>query len=387
MDGITQALLGATVGQASMGPRLGRRAAWWGALGGLLPDADVFVSAALGGEFTSMWVHRGTSHSLWFGPVVGPLLGIAVWRFERWRARRKYPGEPLDAPLPGQPEGVNWTSDAAKRAWMWLFVLSIITHPMLDVFTTYGTQLFAPFWRERFAFDAVGIVDLAYSLPLVLALAIGSARKQKPQSAARVARWILAVTTGYLLWGLGMTFRVQSQARTELADAGFHVDSVHSYTFVMQNGLKRVVAHSGDHVFVGYASGWVKRPIAWQTFELAPNSDVERVLKTPEGELFRWFSKGELAWQVHALADGRTRVEIDDLRYGMPSEPRRGFWGIDAIVGADGVVQSVHRARRQRGGSRARNVLDIFRAAFGNDPRTYHVGVGARIEPAPPTSP
>ncbi|MCA9629005.1 MAG: metal-dependent hydrolase [Myxococcales bacterium] len=379
MDGITQALLGATVGQASVGTRLGRRAAWWGALGGLLPDADIFVSAALGGEFTSMWVHRGTSHSLWFGPALGPLLGIAVWRLERWRARKREPDVDLEAQVPGQPEGVNWTGAGAKRAWIWLFVLSIVTHPMLDVFTSYGTQLFAPFWRERFAFDGVGIVDPAYSVPLIIALAICSAKKSRPRAATRVARWTLALTSAYLVWGLGMTRRVEAQARAELTSAGFQVDSVSGYTFVMQNGLKRVVARSGPRVFVGYASGWVERPIAWQSFELEPSADVERVLATPEGRLFRWFSKGQLAWQVHRLENGGKRVELDDLRYGMPAAPRRGFWGVDAELSPGGDVLGVHRARRSRGGSRARHIGDIFRAAFGYDPRTYHVGVGGGV--------
>lgn len=387
VDGITQALLGATVGQASVGARLGRRAAWWGALGGLLPDADVFVSAAIGGEFTSMWVHRGTSHSLWFGPVVGPLLGIAVWRLERWRAKKRDPEIDFEAPIANQPDGVNWLGAGAKRAWMWLFVLSLITHPMLDVFTSYGTQLFAPFWRERFAFDGVGIVDPAYSVPLIIALAICSAKKREPFIATRVARWALGLTSAYLLWGFGMTLRVEGQAREELAQLGFPPDSVKGYTFVMQNGLKRVVARRGKRVFVGYASGWVRRPIAWQAFDLEPDPDVERVLATPEGALFRWFAKDQLAWQVHTLEDGSKRVEVDDLRYGMPSAPRRGFWGIEAKLNTRGELLGVHRARRANRGSRTRNAGDIFRAAFGYDPRTYRVGVGTGVEIAAPAPP
>ena len=53
MDSLTQAALGAAVGQAVAGPRVGRRAAVWGALAGTIPDLDVvaypFLDLASGG--------------------------------------------------------------------------------------------------------------------------------------------------------------------------------------------------------------------------------------------------------------------------------------------------------------------------------------------------
>lgn len=386
MDGITQALLGAVVGQACAGKQLGRRAAWWGALGGLIPDADVIASAPFG-EFTSMWLHRGTSHSLWFGPVVGPLLGAAVWRFERWRAQRKQlDGAPLDLeqPAPGSPPGVNWTSRPARNAWMWLFVLSIITHPMLDVFTSYGTQLFAPFWRTRFAFDGVGIIDPIYSVTLIIALLIGRARRGDPTGAARIARWALGLTSAYLLIGLGMTLNVERRAKAELESRGYRVDSVRGYTSVFQNGLKRVVARSGEQVFVGYASGWRPSEISWLSFKLAPSSDAERVLATPEGELFAWFAQGQLSWTRGVPGHGlQSRVvEIDDIRYGMPGNPTQGMWGIQAQVDPGGNVTSVHRLRRPRAVKRGQ-ISDIFNAALGKDARTFQVGVGGGVREVP----
>ena len=369
------------MGQACAGKQLGRRAAWWGAVGGLLPDADVIAGAPFG-EFTSLWLHRGTSHSLWFGPVVGPLLGLAVWRFERWRARRKQEragGPPVDLELPaaGAPPGVNWTSAGARKAWIWLFVLSLITHPMLDVFTSYGTQLFAPVWRERFALDGIGIIDPVYSVALIIALLVGRARRADPSGAARIARWALGLTSAYLLIGLGMTLNVERRARAELELHGYRVDSLVGYTSVFQNGLKRVVARSGDQVFVGYASGWRPSAISWQRFELTPSSDVERVLRTPEGQLFSWFAKGQLSWTTTTTDPGLAGrvVQIDDIRYGMPGNPTQGMWGIEGQVDPLGNVTSVHRLRRPRA-IRDGQISDIFRAALGKDPRTFQVGIG-----------
>jgi len=88
VDTPTQALLGAVVGQACFSEKLGKRALWWGALGGAIPDLDV-LSVAFMGPWAEFLYHRGPTHALWFGPVVGSLLGYGVWR---WYGR-KYRGQ------------------------------------------------------------------------------------------------------------------------------------------------------------------------------------------------------------------------------------------------------------------------------------------------------
>ena len=43
MDSVTQIALGAAVGEAVLGRKIGNRAMLWGAIAGTLPDLDVFV--------------------------------------------------------------------------------------------------------------------------------------------------------------------------------------------------------------------------------------------------------------------------------------------------------------------------------------------------------
>src|SRR5690606_18131995 len=98
----------------------------------------------------------------------------------------------------------------------------------------------------------VGIIDPIYSVTLIIALLVGRARRDDPTGAARIARWALGFTSAYLLIGLGMTLNVERRVKAELEAKGYRVDSVLGYTSVFQNGLKRVVARSGERVFVGY---------------------------------------------------------------------------------------------------------------------------------------
>jgi inner membrane protein len=144
MDLVTQGLLGGCVGQLVGQKRLGRRAIIGGALAGILPDADMIVAFSQA-PFNVLIYHRGITHSLFFGPVIGPLLALLTFLYYR----KRYPQDTF-------------------TTWSWVFTLSLVTHPLLDWFTTYGTQLLAPFSHHRFSLNAIGIIDPFYSLSLLL---------------------------------------------------------------------------------------------------------------------------------------------------------------------------------------------------------------------------
>ena len=74
MDSLSQLVLGAAVGEAVLGRKLGNRAVFWGALGGTIPDLDV-LSAPFLSELGELTFHRGISHSLFFSVLFALLLG------------------------------------------------------------------------------------------------------------------------------------------------------------------------------------------------------------------------------------------------------------------------------------------------------------------------
>ena len=65
MDSLTQVVLGAAVGEAVLGKKIGNRAMLWGAIGGTIPDLDVFLRYFVD-EITNTQMHRGFSHSFLF---------------------------------------------------------------------------------------------------------------------------------------------------------------------------------------------------------------------------------------------------------------------------------------------------------------------------------
>ena len=72
MDSVTQLVLGAAVGEATLGRRVGSRAKLWGAVCGTIPDLDVFIP--LGDPVRDFTYHRSFSHSLIVLAALTPLV-------------------------------------------------------------------------------------------------------------------------------------------------------------------------------------------------------------------------------------------------------------------------------------------------------------------------
>jgi inner membrane protein len=335
VDPLTHGLLGAACAQAVCGRALGRRALAWGALAGMAPDVDVVMN--LTGPMAEWTWHRGLTHALWLPPLVAAALG--PW------LRRRYGG----------------------RLWQWisLVALAAVSHPLLDAFTTYGTQLLAPFSRQRFAWNGVAIVDPACTLVLAAALAFGWAAgtgSRRPRLAASAA---LVLTTAYLGLGVWLNGRAERIATAQLAAEGVPGQRVAAYPTLLQLPLRRVVARGGGGIVrVGWVSAIAPRPIAWEWFAEAHGPQVDAARASGEARLFEWFAMGEVSARLVPGAGGAAAVEFDDLRYGVPGRPRDGLWGVRVRLDPGGRVEGGERIDRPLPRGRAL-LRELWRRSVG----------------------
>ena len=356
MDTFTQALLGATVGQTFFKSRLGRRAVWWGAVGGALPDLDV-LPLPLMEPMAEFLYHRGPTHALWFGPLVGTALGLMVASYYRWKADRagSTPSDTSSSIEPG-----------SSMAWIGLFIAALFTHPLLDVFTSYGTQLFAPFSLHRFAWHGVAIIDPVYSLILSGALVAGIFMQNRPRWAMLAGAVALVLSTMYLFYGLVINDRARDAAERQLERSGIVQAHVNSYPTLFQIFQRRLVARQGRLIRVGTASFWQSPfEISWATYEEPDSPLVDQLRDTREGRILEWFSLGETAARV-MQRDGKTIVEIDDLRYGFPQRPFFGIWGVRGQYDSDGkMIGPVKRFQRPLPAPVGKMLQDLWKGTFG----------------------
>lgn len=354
MDTATQALLGAAVGQAAFAHRLGNRAAVWGAIGGIVPDLDVLVIPVLG-RIGEHLLHRGPTHAFWFGPVAGAVLGWATWKWYAARPPSKPPPPQLEPP--GAP--------GLRNAWIGLWMLALFTHPLQDLFTSYGTQFFWPFSDYRAGWDAVAIVDPAYSAVLLIGILLawrltpGNLRRARLAAAAA-----LLVSTAYLVYGWHLNQRALDFAERDLRASGRVAERLDSYPTLLQVYLRRVIAREDGAILVGYVSMWRPQPIEWERIKIPDDPRVAALLSTREGAVFEWFSDGQMLPRV--IDQGETAiVEIDDIRFSFSGTPRFGIWGIRGVFGPDGrLAGEVEYYDRRPEVSPFVIVAQLFRDAF-----------------------
>ena len=172
MDTITQAILGAAVGEATLGRKAGNKAPMWGAISAIIPDLDIIPGHFMD-DVTRLAFHRGFSHSLLFCLLLAPAAGWLIAKIHR-------------------KENPDW------RPWAVLFFLGMSTHILLDCFTTWGTRVFWPF-KYRVAWNTIFVIDPLYSIPFALFVILVLFQKKNARQ-RKMFNWIgIGLSSFYLL--------------------------------------------------------------------------------------------------------------------------------------------------------------------------------------------
>lgn len=298
VDSLTQAALGAVIGELVLGRQLGRRALAWGALFGTLPDLDVAFEWILPTAW-ALVMHRGISHSL-------VVLGLLTW-------------------LLAKPLAKRWKKDKVtpQRA-AWFVFLAWGTHVLIDVFTVYGTGVLDPLPLPRLSTDNISIIDPLFTIPLVVAVIIGlfvKPKEWKKGKGLRSAAWCLGVSTFYVLLSFLAKLSVSRAVETDLAKRGVAWQRKMEAPTMFNILLWRTLVERPGEIWIGYRSVFdaAGQPIRWT---VVPKGEeiVAKYADAREVKIVKWFSKGW--WIARESADG---VWLADLRFAeMRSWDERG---------------------------------------------------------------
>ena len=293
MDSLSQLLLGSALSATAAPARHRRAALLAGAALGTLPDLDGLVISALTQDpVLLMTWHRGPSHSLF----LLPLLAWALW----WGFKR-LKGRVAEAP----------------RAWFWAIFLPLFTHPLLDAFTAYGTQLLWPLPVHPAMWSSVFIIDPLYTVWLLLACVAAWSLAARPL-ARQLLMVGLLVSSSYLTWSLAAKAMVDRAAQATLAPMGLADAPRFSVAHPFTTLLYRVVVMTPDGYLTGDRAVLVdKGPMQFQTH----SSDVatlQQLQDIPAVHRLTWFNRGYMRARVQ-----HDQLILSDLRMGM--EPDYSF--------------------------------------------------------------
>ncbi|WP_298231636.1 metal-dependent hydrolase [uncultured Azohydromonas sp.] len=306
MDSLTHVVLGAAIGVAVTGRRVAPwKAALWGAACNTLPDLDVFIDH--GDAVSNMVLHRGHSHSLFWLTLLAPLLALVASRL---------------------------IGGAGFKRWWLATGLALLTHPLLDLMTVYGTQLLQPFSDHPYSVGSLFIIDPGVTLPLLAGLAaalwLRSARGQRWNATG------LALAAAYVAWSAVAQQQVQSLALASARSQGLAPQRVLVTPAPLNTLLWRVVLVQDGHYHEGFRSLLDRSErIHFESFDrgaaLAP------LLRPVEAaQRIRHFSHG-----FYKLSRTGEELLITDLRMGQ--EPNYVFGFVVAHQDANGHVRPLPR--------------------------------------------
>lgn len=283
MDSITQAVLGASIQGALLGRWQGRKALLYGAMLATVPDLDVVIE--YGDAVANMTYHRGFSHSLF---VLSGLALLLTWLARRFR------------PHPGY---------SANRLLLTLWLV-LITHPLLDAFTSYGTQLFWPLMPTPTAWSSLFIIDPLYTVPLIVAVAVSLFTGLREQT-WRVPAMALAVSTLYIGFSLAGKLMAEQRVERELARQGIQAEQLFITPTPLNTLLWRVIVLDGEHYHEALVGWFDATPPQLQRLPRGLHLR-EQLTDSPMHERLDWFTGGVLRYDQ--VGD---RLIVTDLRLGM----------------------------------------------------------------------
>lgn len=285
MDSLSQIVLGAAC-VASVVPAVHRRKALvMGAVLGTLPDLDVLPLLAVTDPLKFVTWHRSFSHSLF----VLPLLGLLLW----WLGQRR------------------WSWMAADRGrWFVGMQLALITHPLLDAHTVYGTQLLWPMTTPPVMWSTVFIIDPLYTLPLLVACVVAWRQREK-LVAQHALLFGLTLSSAYLGWGWIAKHRVETGLLPMLERVGLDHAPLLTVPTPFNSLGWRVVVMQDDGYWEGYASAlFPDRPITL-SFHRHDVVFAKRFVHLPSVQRMQWFTHG---FQI--VEQRVTAAVLTDLRMG-----------------------------------------------------------------------
>ncbi|EMY80729.1 membrane-bound metal-dependent hydrolase [Psychroflexus gondwanensis ACAM 44] len=284
MDSLTQIVLGAAVGELVLGRKVGNKAMIYGAVAGTIPDLDVFI-----GNFydtvTALEIHRGFSHSIVFSVLMAPVLGYLLSRIHK------------------QASWKNWSS---------LVFFGLFTHPLLDCFTTWGTQLFWPL-DLRIAFKSIFVIDPLYTLPFLICLIAASRYQRTSVKRRRLNRWGLIISSSYLILSLVSKGFAFDKFENALAAQNISYTELETRPSPLNILLWSANVKTSTAFLIGEYSIFDSQPIQFRAYP-KQHEKIEGLLKYENLERLTNITKG---WFI--ISERENELYFNDLRFGLVS--------------------------------------------------------------------
>lgn len=279
MDSFTQIVLGVSVAHVALNKSVStKKIVLLGAIVATLPDLDIYIAKIFNDPLTEIEIHRGFSHSILFFL----LLSVAI----TYLLKKAF-------------------KETTKKQLFITTFLILLTHSLLDVFTTWGTQLFWPF-PEKIALKSIFVVDLFYTIPLLMGVILGLMNKRKTFTYAG-----LILSSLYLIWGLVVQQVVKSKVEDQFLNqySSKNIKTTVKPTF-SNSFLWNVIVQDVDGFYISDYSIFDSKQMSFQYFP--QNQKLIDQLNDDNINRLKEISENQ-----YIIAKNKNGLVFNDLRFGL----------------------------------------------------------------------
>lgn len=279
MDSFTQIVLGVSVAHVALNKSVSTKKIFLlGAIVATLPDLDIYIAKIFNDPLTEIEIHRGFSHSILFFLLVSVLITYLI----------------KDA-----------FKETTKKQLLVATFLILLTHSLLDVLTTWGTQLFWPI-KDKIALKSIFVVDLFYTIPLLMGVVLGLKNKRKLFTYAG-----LILSSMYLVWGLVVQQIVKSRVEDQFYAQypSKNIKTTVKPTF-SNSFLWNVIVHDVDGFYISDYSVFDSKEMSFQYFPQNKNlidhlndANINRLKEISENQ--------------YIITENKNGLVFNDLRFGL----------------------------------------------------------------------
>ena len=332
MDSLTQIFLGIATAELVASKKLQNKTFIYGAILGTLPDLDIIVGKFMS-DVDGVAIHRGLSHSLLFFIFLAPLLGLLISRIEKGKI------------------------DFKRASWMAFWCL--VTHVLLDMFTSWGTQILWPL-DYRFALKTIFVIDPLYTIPLLVAL-IYVWKNKDPFLRRKYLNRGLLISSFYLL----LTCVLKLAAVNQFEKALKHQNITYQELIVKPTAFNTILWNANiattDGYYLSDYSFLDSQPIAFKHYK--KNNTLEKRLEHNEDfQKLKHISEG-----LYLITEDSQSLYFNDLRFGLlndnPEHPQFAF-SYQFITNKNGKQIAIEVPKAKRDGKAL--LQNIFTRIKGN---------------------
>lgn len=286
MDSLTHIALGACIGEAFAGKKLGKKAMLWGALAQSIPDID-FIAGTWLDTSENLLAHRGFTHSLLFASILVLLLALLA---EKWH----------------RPHNIS------LKTWILFFATEIMVHLFLDGFNAYGIGWFEPFSHHRFSFNTIFVVDPFFSVWAGIAVLMLVILKRNRVRRKFWWRFGIVLPVMYLFYCCINKIKINSEIKKAFAAENIWNNDYFSTPTPLNNLLWYVVAQTDSGFYTGYRSVFDEQTRMHLHFFPRNEYLLKNVADHTQLQNLKRFSKG-----FYTASMQNDTLVFNDLRFGQ----------------------------------------------------------------------